>query len=52
MRRLASLADVAIVSVDYRLAPEHKYPAALDDAYTAVEWACDDAALSGGQRKR
>jgi cation diffusion facilitator CzcD-associated flavoprotein CzcO/acetyl esterase/lipase len=37
-RRLAARTGCAVVLVDYRLAPEHRYPAALDDAWTALEW--------------
>lgn len=36
--RLARLAGCAIVSVDYRLAPEHVFPAAVDDAFAALRW--------------
>jgi acetyl esterase len=39
VRMLANRSGCAIVSVDYRLAPENKYPAALDDSYAALRWA-------------
>ncbi len=42
-RRLARQADAVVVSVDYRLAPEHKFPTAVDDAYAALRWAADRA---------
>jgi acetyl esterase len=37
-RRLANQTGCAVALVDYRLAPEHRYPAAADDSYTALEW--------------
>jgi acetyl esterase len=37
-RSLAKQAGCAVVSVEYRMAPEHKYPAAADDAYAATAW--------------
>jgi len=37
-RTMAAELDTVVISVDYRLAPEHPYPAALEDAWTALEW--------------
>jgi acetyl esterase len=37
-RRLAAGAGSEVISVGYRLAPEHPYPAPLDDAFTALQW--------------
>lgn len=41
--RILDRLDAVIVSVDYRLAPEHPFPAALDDAYAALAWLADRA---------
>jgi acetyl esterase len=46
-RALASACRAVVVSVDYRLAPEHPYPAGLEDAWRAVRWTLDHAAELG-----
>ena len=43
-RALTNATDRMVISVDYRLAPEHTFPAPLEDCYTALEWVFDDAA--------
>jgi acetyl esterase len=42
----------AVLSVDYRLAPEHIFPAAVEDGFTAVEWAVEHAAEISGDPHR
>jgi len=47
-RRLCAMNNCIVVSVDYRLAPEHTYPAAHDDAYTALQWVGQNIGNYGG----
>ena len=46
-RVLANRSDAVVVSVDYRMAPEHKFPAPLDDCEAAVRWVAANGASIG-----
>jgi len=51
-RRLAAYAGSIVVSVEYRLAPENKFPAGLDDCYAVYRWLLDHADEIGGDPAR
>jgi acetyl esterase len=50
-RRLCRMNDCVVVSVDYRLAPEYSFPAAHEDAFTAIQWALKNIESYGGNPK-
>jgi acetyl esterase len=51
-RFLAREADALVLAVDYRLAPEHRFPAAVEDALAAFQWAVREAGALGGDPAR
>ncbi|WP_224996982.1 alpha/beta hydrolase [Cesiribacter sp. SM1] len=51
-RKISNESGCIVISVEYRLAPENKFPAALDDAYAATSWVCENATSFGGDPTR
>ena len=51
-RQVANASGAVVVSVDYRLAPEHPYPHPLDDCLRALTWTVEHAAEIGGDASR
>ena len=51
-RRICDIANIPVLAVDYRLAPEHPFPAAIDDAETAFHWLCEHSGEFGIDQNR
>lgn len=51
-RQIAEAANVLVISVDYRRAPEYAFPIPLEDAYAAFEWIVKNAVSLGGNPQR
>ncbi len=51
-RALASMSNAIVVAVEYRKAPEHKYPAAVDDSFAAYQWVLGHANEFDGSKRK
>ena len=51
-RKLAAATECVVVSVDYRRGPEHRFPAAVNDAFYSVQWVASHAAALGADGSR